>query len=246
MILIKFLTFTEIGYIGFAQRFAFFAYRYIVDSVTKVTFSTYSRIQEDVNFLKKAIEKSLFFVGAIMFPVIFGLIISSSYIIAYFPKWHNKWEPAIISLVFFSLNALVSSFSGVLVNVLDATGRVKTTLKLMVLWTVLVWVLTPVLIYLYGYNGVSIASFIVTLTILITIYLVKKVVDFHFMKSVYKPFLSALIMSAIVYFGAKFFVNNLLTLIIMILIGGGLYLAIFYLWAKEELNKDLKRIFVKN
>src|SRR6266498_1142619 len=72
VILTKFLTFTEIGYIGFGQRIAFLAYRYVVDSVTKVTFATYSRIQENTQVLSKAIEKSLFFVASLMFPVLTG------------------------------------------------------------------------------------------------------------------------------------------------------------------------------
>src|SRR5205085_1848724 len=94
VILTKFLTFTEIGYIGFGQRIAFMAYRYVVDSVTKVTFSAYARIQGDHVILKKAIEKSLFFVSSLMFPVLTGIILTIPYVIAYFAKWH-KWEPAI-------------------------------------------------------------------------------------------------------------------------------------------------------
>src|SRR3990167_2953838 len=144
IILTRILSFTQIGYIGFAQRIAFFVYRYIVDSVTKVTFSSYSRIQDNKEFLQTAIEKSLFFTTIILFPLLFGLIITSSYLMQFIPGWANKWEPALISLVFFSLNAVISSMSSVLVNVLDATGRVKTTLKLMVLWTIMTWTITPV------------------------------------------------------------------------------------------------------
>lgn len=80
----------------------------------------------------------------------------------------------------FSLNALVSSMSGILVNVLDATGRVKTTLKLMILWTILTWIFTWIGIFIFGYNGVAIASFIITLTIFITIRLVKEKFNFVF------------------------------------------------------------------
>ena len=68
VILVRFLSFTEIGYIGFAQRLAFFVFRYVVDSVTKVTFSTYARIHESTDHLRSAVEKSLFFVSSAMFP----------------------------------------------------------------------------------------------------------------------------------------------------------------------------------
>ncbi len=245
VILMKFLSFSQIGYIGFAQKLAFITYRYIVDSVTKVTFSSYSRIQEDKYLLRKAIEKSLFYVSSVMFPLISGTIIIAPFIIAYFPKWQNKWEPAIISIVFFSLNAAVSSLTGILVNTLDATGRVKTTLKLMVFWTILTWILTPLLISMLGFNGVAIASFLVTITIFYVVYLVKKVVDFQFFGSIYKPFIASLFMSLIIFTISRIFINDLFTLAALILSGGLLYIGIFYLLAKKELFEIKSILFNK-
>lgn len=245
VILVKFLSFNQIGYIGFAQKIAFFLYRYIVDSITKVTFSSYSRLQGNKEFLKLAIEKSLFFTSVIIFPLLSGLIVVSFYLIKYIPGWGNKWEPAVLSLIFFCLNALISSISGVLVNVLDATGRVKTTLKLMVLWTVLTWTLTPLAIYVWGYNGVAIASFLVTLTVFITIYLVKQVVNFEFIKSIYKPAIATIIMTTLTYLMMAFFVNNLVTLIFVIISGGAIYLLSIYLLAGKEIFEDVRKVLVK-
>jgi O-antigen/teichoic acid export membrane protein len=243
VILTKFLTFTEIGYIGFGQRIAFMAYRYVVDSVTKVTFSAYSRIQGDHVVMKKAIDKSLFFVSSLMFPVLAGMILTVPYIIHYFVKW-QKWEPAIFSLIFFCLNAAVSSLSGILINVLDATGRVKTTLNLMVIWTTLTWILTPILIFFMGYNGVALASFFVTLTIVYTVYLVKQKVHFEFLKNTYKPLLCTLLMSIIVFIGSKMIVHDILTLFIVIALGGASYLVTYYFMAKKELF-EMKRFLFK-
>lgn len=245
VILTRFLTFTEIAYIGFAQRLAFFAYRYLVDSVTKVTFSTYSRAQNDLNFLRRAIEKSLFFVSATMFPVLFGLVIISSYLIKFFPNWNNKWEPAQFSIIFFCLNAAVSALSGILVNVLDSTGRVKTTLKLMAIWTILIWIFTPIFIYIYGYNGVSVVSFLVTVTIIYTIFLVKKIVNFGFILSIYKPAIATLLMVVSVYFSANLFVKDFLSLIFVILGGVIIYIVSLFGLASREIKADLSRFGIK-
>lgn len=238
VILAKFLSFTEIGYIGFAQRLAFFVYRYIVDSVTKVAFSTYSRIQDSPQILKKAIEKSLFFVSLAMFPILLGLIAVAPYIISYFTKW-NKWEPAVISIVFFSLNALISSVSGILVNVLDATGRVKTTLKLMVFWTISTWILTPILIKFLGFNGVSIASFMVSLSVVATIFLVKRIVEFDFLKSVLKPAAASMAMFVIVFTLSKLFVTNFISLFIVSGIGAVFYITIVLAICGKEIKNDI-------
>ena len=247
-VILKFLSlsYAEIGYIGFAQRLSFFVYRYIVDSVTRVTFSTYARIQEHTEHLRKAIEKSLFFVSAAMFPLLTGLILIAPYIIRYYPNWSNKWEPAILSVIFFSLNAMVSSLSGILVNVLDATGRVKITLKLMVLWTILTWILTPVLIFLYGYNGVAVASFLISLTLVLTVYLVRRVVLFDFFGSIIKPLLATSIMGGVVYVFGLLFAKDLLTTFLVIIAGGIMYAAVMYFIAKNEIIDDVRAIIRKD
>lgn len=245
VILVRFLSFTQIGYIGFAQRLAFYVFRYVVDSITKVTFSTYSRAQGDLVFLKKAVEKSLFFVSSSMFPILFGLIIVVPYIIKFYPNWNNKWEPAIFSVVFFCLNAAISSLSGILVNVLDATGKVKITLRLMVVWTILVWTLTPILINLYGYNGVSVSSFLVTTTIVYTIYLVKQVIDFKFLPNIIKPLASSLLMIAVVYILSGVFAKDFLSLIFVILVGALVYVISLFILSGKELKADLVRFGIK-
>jgi teichuronic acid exporter len=238
-----FLTLSQIGYIGFARQLAFFIYRFVVDSVTKVTFATYARIQEDATYLRKAIEKSLFFVSAIMFPILTGLMIIAPYLIRYFPKWQNKWEPAIISLLFFALNAMISALSGILITVLDAKGKVKTTLQLMVIWTILTWTLTPLLIVMYGYNGVAIGAFLVSLTIVITIRLVREFVHFSLIKSIAIPSICTVIMGVIVYSLSQLIINDLISLGFVILVGGLVYAALFVVLARKEVTSDFKRIY---
>jgi O-antigen/teichoic acid export membrane protein len=245
VILAKFLTFSEIANIGFAQRLAFFTYRYTVDSVTKVSFSALSRMQDNKEHLRIAIEKSFFFISFIMFPSLFTLMFIAHPLILYFPNWQGKWDMAIPSLIFFSLNALISSFSGILINVLDSTGRVKTTLKLMILWTAMTWTLTPLLIYFYGFNGVAAASFLVTLTIFITTYLVKKIVNFNSLKSIYKPAFATFLLCIALFAGNQLFVHNLLSLIIVIIISGIIYLATMYLIARKEIENDIRLLFQK-
>jgi PST family polysaccharide transporter len=243
--LIKIITFAELGYIGFAQRLSFFVYRYVVDSVTKVTFAAYSRMQDDKALLRRGIEKSLFFVSVIMFPVMAGIIITAPHIIRFIPSWGDKWTPAVVSLIFFSLNAAVSSLSGILVNVLDSNGHVKTTLNLMVLWTILTWVLTPLFIFLWGYNGVAAASFIITLTIFITVHLAKKVVEFDFIKSIYKPLIASVVMATALYFGVNMFVSNFILLVAVGLMGLGLYVVLLYMMAGREMSEDMLKIIFR-
>ncbi len=234
----------KIGYIGFAETWAYYAYSFIVDSVTKVTFSTYSRLQEEKGHARVAIEKSLFFVSALMFPVNIGLIIAMPYFISFFPRWH-KWEPAVVSLIFLSLDATVSSLSGILINVLDANGKVKTTLRLMGIWTILIWVFTLVLTKLYDFNGYSIAAFLVTLTIVYTIHLVKKIVDFNFLRSIYQPTIATVVMGTVMYFLGKIVVKDMISLAFLVMIGGAVYVFIMYLQVGKQIITDIRSIITK-
>lgn len=234
----------KIGYIGFAETWSFYAYSFIVDSVVKVSFATYSRLQEEKEHVRLTIEKSLFFVSATIFPINVGMLITMPYIISFVPKWH-KWEPSIISIIFLSLNATISSLSGILINVLDANGKVKTTLQLMVIWTALTWFLTIILIKYFDYNGYAIASFIVTLTIVYTIFLVKQVVQFDFLKSIYKPTLATIIMAISVIILSKVMARDMITLIFVIIMGGAIYISLMYLIAGKEIISDIKMLLIR-
>ena len=109
----------------------------------------------------------------------------------------------------------------------------------------MIWVLTPILIYLYGYNGVSVASFLVTTTIVYTIYLVKKIVRFSFIKSIYKPMFATILMIVLVYVSLEIFVKDALSLIFVILIGVLVYIVSLLILARKELGRDIVRFGIK-
>src|SRR3989338_4972850 len=70
----KILTFNQIGYVGWAQKFGFVPLRFFMDNVIKVTFPAYSRLQENRKELAKVIEKSLFFVAYLVYPSVLGIL----------------------------------------------------------------------------------------------------------------------------------------------------------------------------
>jgi O-antigen/teichoic acid export membrane protein len=234
----KFLPFTYIGYIGWAKKWAEVPLRLIMDSVVRVTFPTYSRLQEDTQFLKKAINKSMFFLALFIFPAIAILIIGIQPMINIFPKY-TKWQPAVFSFYLFSLASVFSAFSSPLVNALNALGKIKLTLKLMIFWTVLTWILVPLLITLVGFNGVSIALFIISLTGIIPIFIMKRSVQINFLYSIIKPLLFALIS-----FGPVIILKLVIS-IPVILLGLGIlsvfiYALLIWLFLRQEVTPYLR------
>lgn len=215
-----------LGQVGWWQGWAYSPYNSIVNSVTKVTFPTYSRVQEDMEKLRAGIERSLFAVSLIMFPVAAAMAVSMNKILILFPKY-QIWNPGLPAFYFFCAGAAVSSLSGILVNTLDATGHVKTTSLLMVFWILLIWPLTIILVNLYGFTGIAAAPFLVSLTVFLTAYLVNRIVKFNFIGSFIKPLIATVFMGIVM-----FMINNL---IISLIAGAIIYAVMMWVLEKDKL-----------
>lgn len=100
------LPLTQVGYIGFGQKWAAMPLRLVMDNVIQVTFPSYARMQHDKNALRTLVEKSLFLIAFFIFPVVAAIIVFSPYLIALLPRY-EKWAPALLALFYFSLNTLL-------------------------------------------------------------------------------------------------------------------------------------------
>lgn len=237
----KILTFAQIGYIGWAQRWSLVPIRFIVDNVNKVTFPAYSRLQAQKHELGKAIEKSLFFVTYFVYPSIFGMVAIAPALLQVIPRY-GKWEPALPILYFFAINALFSAVSTTFTNTLFALGKPKIILKFMIFWTTATWVLTLPLVMIYGYIGVGIASAIVAVSSVAIVYFVKKEVDVTVGKNIFGPLLMSIFMFAIVKYLALTFVSSILSLLFVVTIGAVIYFGLSLSIFKSHLVEDAKII----
>lgn len=237
----KALPLAEVGYIGFAQKAAFTPLRLIMDNVIRITFPSFSRLAHDKIYLSKAIDKSLFATSFLVFPSLTGLVVLFPSIMAVFPKY-AKWEPAMLSILFFAINGAIASISTPLVNALNAIGKIKISLYLMVFWTLTTWVLTPFSILFFGYNGVAGASAFIALSVVIVVYLVKKHVNVHILDDTLLPFFSAVVMGVAVYFWSHAFVKDVVTLVLAILIGALVYFVLMFVLAREKIKADIQLI----
>jgi O-antigen/teichoic acid export membrane protein len=68
------LPFAQVGYIGFAEKWAYMPLRLIMDNVIRIAFPSMSRLQHDKEAMKIAIEKSLFIVTFFIFPTVVAII----------------------------------------------------------------------------------------------------------------------------------------------------------------------------
>lgn len=226
----KVLPLSHVGYLGWAKKWAEVPLRLFMDSVIRVTFPAFSRIQHDVKLLGIALEKTLFGLAATIFPITVALVFFMKPLVFSIPKY-GKWEPALVAFYLFALSAALAGLSTPLTNALNAIGKIKVTLGLMIFWTVTTWIFTVPFLSIYGFNGYAVAVFIVSLSVGLVVYLMKKLTPFRFWSSVAVPLLGSLIQ----FFWYTLFarVSWTLTLIIVIALSGGILYGGF-VWAFER------------
>lgn len=237
----KVLPLAQVGYIGFAQKWAFTPLRLIMDNIIRITFPSFSRLQEEKTILANALEKAIFASSFLIFPLLAGLVILFPYFINIIPKY-SKWEPALLSLGFFALNAAFSSVSTPLTNVLNATGRIKTTLYLMVFWTISTWILTVFGVLSFGFNAVAAVSAIVSVSSIFVIVLVRRTIRFNVFSAIFYPLISTIVMSLVLYPLSYVMVKGLPSLFSMIVVGGVVYFSVIFILAKRQIFADIKMI----
>lgn len=236
----KVLPLTQVGYIGFGQKWAFLPLRLFMDNVVKITFPSFSRLQDDKESLRRAIEKTLCLISICIFPVIVAIVLFSPHIVSYLPKY-KKWEPALLSLTFFSLSTALSSLSTPLTNILNAIGKVKITLYFMILWTVLTWVISPIFIIWYGYNGVSIASFLISFSSVLVFIITRSFVTFSMVKPVIPAVIASLAMLLFILLTQNIIISFPMLLVEMLL-SSIFYVTVLYIISKSEIDRTIKFI----
>lgn len=228
-----------VGYITWAQSWAFMPLE-IMNIMTRITFPAFARLQDNKVALKATLEKSIFFTALLFYPLLFGLLAIAPSLIEHVVS--NKWKPALPLIYLFSVTAFWATLSTPFTNFLSAIGKIKVTLSLMAMWTVLEWALSPVLTLFYGYYGVAIASCLIAFTSFLPILIIRKIIKFEIIKNIYRQLISAFLMALIVFYFAQNYIYDLLTFTLVVLLGGCIYFLLIILILKENLIENFKSL----
>lgn len=228
-----------VGYITWAQNLAFVSLE-IMNIMNRITFPAFSRLQDNKEMLARTLEKALFFTAILMYPVLFGIMAIAPSLVLHVVN--IKWLPALPLIYLFSITAFFAALSTPFTNFLNATGKIGITLKLMVLWTVLEWAITPLLTVYYNYFGVAFASALISLTSIIPIIIIKRIVKVNIIKNVWQPLISAALMGGAVYYLSQVFVKDLISLLIVISVGVLMYGSLTFLMLRKKILENIKEL----
>ena len=232
-----------VGLLGWAQKWAYAPLRFFMDQVIKVTFPAFSKLQDNKAELSRAVSRSILFISVLVFPSLVILVLVAPSLIEIIPKYY-KWSPALMALTLISITSAFAAVTTPLTNTLNAVGKISITFKLMVMWTVLTWMLVPLLSIIYGLNGAAFGFALVGISSLIAIFICSKYLAVNYFENVVKPLIAALIMGIILCFIKIILTVSLLQIIVMIVAGLISYAAILVIIEPRLINMT-KSLFKK-
>ncbi len=236
-----FLPLKDFGYMQWAKNWSMYPYNLTVQNVMSITFPTFSRLQAHKDLLKRAIEKSIYFIALFIFPILVGMSVFI-YPLTELVDKYQKWQPAIFSFVLFSLSVSWSAISTPLINSLNAIGKINQTLKLMVMWTVLTWVLTPILVWKFAFNGVAIAAFLISFTSIFSVLMTKKYIAVEIMKNIWPQLVASLFMAGFGFLGIKVWSSSYLNFAMGGVSSFLVYALVFFVLSKDRFLEEVKSL----
>ncbi len=231
---------TSFGLLSWAQKGPRMPLSFM-DAIMKVTFPTFARLQDNKELLKKSLEKSLYFIALVVFPVLVGISFVAIDFVYIVPKY-TKWLPAIFPMYLYSFNYAIAAITTPITNAFNAIGKITLTTKFMIMWTVLTWIFYPLLSWKFGYIGTVWAAVIVGLSSFAVWIISRKYFDLNIFYSIRKPFFGSLAMVfvlVLINFLSLTPLVNILTKILFGVITYGLFLFVF---SKEEVNWFIKQL----
>ncbi len=231
-----------VGYLTWAQSMAFIPLE-VMNIMIRITFPAFSRLQDNPQELKKAIERSLFMTTVLLYPMLFGLMAMMPSLVNHIVS--AKWQPSLPLFYLLCLTTFWASLSSPFTNIFNAVGKVGITLKLMIMWTVLTWVLSPLLAYQYDYLGPALASALISFTSIVPLLIIRRMMKIDILGNIVQPLVASIGMAIPVYFVAVWFVRDYLTFSLVIVMGAVLYAVLIYLLAGQQVKKTLLYILHK-
>lgn len=222
-----------VGFISQGQRIAFLPLE-IMNIITRVTFPTFSRLQNDPKNLKLTLEKSIFVTAFFLYPMLFGMLAIAPSLVKFLGE--EKWGSALPLIYLFSVTAFWATLSSPFTNFLNAIGKVNITLKLMIMWTALEWGLAPIFTIKFGFLGMGISSSLISFTSIIPLIIIKKIMKISIIENIWQPIVASVTMAVFIYYLSLLIPPELPTILILILVGAITYFGLFYLIAKERIK----------
>lgn len=222
------------GILSWAQKITRLPLSFM-DTIIRVAFPAFSRFQDSPEIIHKAITRTIYFVAIIIFPASTLIALSAKDLILSIPKY-NHWLPAVYPIYFISISAMIAAITTPITNAFNATGKISVTVKLMIMWTVLTWMLYPPLSIQYGYIGTAYATLLVGLSSFVVWYLCARVFKVNVILVIIRPVIGCLIILVSVLLTNQLQLSSITNLVTKVIVGVASYSVFIYIFSKREIQ----------
>ena len=174
----KLLSATALGHYTLAYQLSTFPLTKISSIITRVTFPTFSIIQDDNNTLRYAYLKVIKYISLVTFPLLAGLIVVAPEFIPI--VFGDKWAPMIVPLQILCVAGALKSVGTTVGSILLSKGRADIQFK----WNIFTAIVLPIAILIgikYGIIGVAMAITIMSILLEFIIQrIVNNLIDLNF------------------------------------------------------------------
>ena len=231
----------QVGYIGWAKKWAEFPLRLIMDNVIKVTFPTYSRLQSYPEKLTKGINKTTFVLMLTLIPMSVGMLFIVEPLVHLIPRY-EKWEPALVSFYLFVGASLIAGISTPLTNALNAIGKINITLKFMVFWTLFTWIVAPLLVFIIGFDAIAATSALMSLAVIAVIIVARRYMTFNFLSQIIPPLVCSGVMAVVLYATKGILTDSFIALGMYMILGAAVYGVSLMLFFQKQVKSEISYI----
>lgn len=202
IVIAKMLNVTMLGYYAISKNLSNFLTDYLLGRVGMIMYPTYSKIQEDIEDLKRVMFKTLKYLSILVFPFCFGLMIFAPQILRFI--FGEKWLPATDILRILSLVGILTALETVLSPLFLAKGKSKADFQVNLALAGIFFVLVIPFAIKFKLAGVGFALLISSIiSFIICVIRIKKILHFEVSK-IFLPLAPALLCSLIMLTAAIF------------------------------------------
>jgi teichuronic acid exporter len=231
-----------VGFLNWARNTNYYTSQIFTQVVSRVAFPSISRVQSDREAVSRMTNLIFKYVNIFTLPAIF--IVAALIPEAVKVVFTNKWTPAIPAFYWFALRMIGSNLTTLFVSVLNALGKIKKSIRILIWWTLLDWLLAVGFIHPWGFTGIAIAYGLSVIPISYWLWLVVRgFVQIEGVRTFLSPLLCSSMAAAVVLVLKTRMAPSWLSLMLLGLSGAVIYLGLLWLWERKTLLEEA-RVFL--
>lgn len=234
----------QVGYLNWAFALAGVPGQ-MAQIVGRVSFPSYSRLQADSERMARAVDGSIRVLFVVAIPAHLALIALGRWLILL--VFTAKWLPALGSLYLLSVYWAGTSITSPLMSALNATGRVRSTLVLNIVWTAVQIGLSLLFLRSYGFVGIALGFAITRIfASVVMIVMVRRVMPVRLGEAVATPLIAAIAVAAAGFVTTQYLLPPHLLLLILVGLAMALvYAALLWLVDRKRLRSEIGTLMVQ-